>query len=57
MTSTVISALRNDRSASDVKFAFNEINEYYVKSNLAKLKTNKAIGLDNISARLLKRLH
>jgi hypothetical protein len=35
-------------------FAFDVIDECFTKSKPNSLKTNKAIGLDNISARLLK---
>ena len=36
------------------EFAFEPITEDFVLRQLKQLKTNKAIGLDNISARLLK---
>jgi hypothetical protein len=36
------------------KFSFTPITEEFVLNELRHLKTNKAIGLDNISARLLK---
>ena len=36
------------------EFAFEPITEDFVLHQLKELKTNKAIGLDNISARLLK---
>ena len=48
------SSLHNEHPQSEVKFFFKEIDECYVKSKLKSLKTNKVIGLDNISARLLK---
>lgn len=35
-------------------FKFRAVNERFVKENLKNLKTNKACGLDKISARLLK---
>ena len=44
----------NERPQSEVKFSFEEIDECYVKAKLKSLMTNKAIGLDNISVRLLK---
>ena len=36
------------------QFVFQPITENFVLSQLKSLKTNKAIGLDNISARLIK---
>lgn len=35
-------------------FTFQEVNESFVNSQLKQLKRNKAIGLDGISARMLK---
>ena len=35
-------------------FAFHEVDESFVHKHLKQLKTNKAIGLDGISARMLK---
>jgi hypothetical protein len=35
-------------------FAFDVIDECFIKSKVKSLKTNKAIGLDKISARLQK---
>ena len=43
-----------EKPQPEVRFTFTDINELFVKTHLRKLKTNKAIGLDNISARLLK---
>ena len=54
VTSTITSAVCKDHLESGVMFAFDVIDECFVKSKLNSLKTNKAIGLDNISARLLK---
>ena len=42
------------RSTDLPKFVFKPITEEFVRRQLKQLKTNKAIGLDNISARLLK---
>ena len=42
------------RSTDLPKFAFKPITEEFVHGQLKQLRTNKAIGLDNISARLLK---
>ena len=43
------------RSATKLQsFSLNEVDEETVLKHLLSLKTNKAIGLDNISARLLK---
>ena len=42
------------RSTDLPKFVFKPITEELVRSQLKQLRTNKAIGLDNISARLLK---
>ena len=54
VTSTITSAVCKDHLESGVMFAFDVIDECFVKAKLNSLKTNKAIGLDNISARLLK---
>ncbi|CAB4033973.1 Hypothetical predicted protein, partial [Paramuricea clavata] len=54
VTSTITSAVCKDHLESGVMFAFDVIDECFVKSKLNSLKTNKAIGLDKISARLLK---
>ena len=42
------------RSTDLPKFVFKPITEEFVRGQLKQLRTNKAIGLDNISARLLK---
>ena len=43
------------RSATELQsFSLNEVDEETVLKHLLSLKTNKAIGLDNISTRLLK---
>ena len=42
------------RSTNLQKFAFKPITEEFVHGQLKQLRTNKAIGLDNISARFLK---
>ena len=42
------------RSTDLAKFAFKPITEEFVHGQLKQLRTNKAIGLDNISTRLLK---
>jgi len=43
------------RSATTLQsYSLNEVDEETVLKHLLSLKTNKAIGLDNISARLLK---
>ena len=42
------------RSIDLPKFVFKPITEEFVRGQLKQLRTNKAIGLDNISARLLK---
>ncbi|CAB4040619.1 Hypothetical predicted protein, partial [Paramuricea clavata] len=52
--STITAAVCKDHLESGVMFAFDVIDECFVKAKLNSLKTNKAIGLDNISARLLK---
>ncbi|CAB4023166.1 Hypothetical predicted protein [Paramuricea clavata] len=54
VTSTITAAVCKDHLESGVMFAFDVIDECFVKAKLKSLKTNKAIGLDNISARLLK---
>lgn len=41
-------------SKTDAQFGLHCVSEEYVKFELSKLKTNKAIGLDKISAKLLK---
>ncbi len=41
-------------SKTDAQFSLHCVSEEYVKYELRKLKTNKAIGLDKISAKLLK---
>ena len=42
------------RSTDLPKFVFKPITEEFVRDQLKELRTNKAIGLDNISVRLLK---
>jgi hypothetical protein len=41
-------------SKTDAQFSLHCVSEEYVKYELRKLETNKAIGLDKISAKLLK---
>ena len=49
-TSSVL--LKNVTSAYD--FKLNPVSELFVLNELSKMKANKAIGLDKISARLLR---
>ena len=42
------------RSTDLPKFVFKPITEAFVRGQLKQLRTNKAIGLDNMSVRLLK---
>ena len=44
----------NNKINEQSEFAFEPITEDFVLRQLKQLKTNKAIDLDNISARLLK---
>jgi hypothetical protein len=41
-------------ASTSFEFFFGDIDEQFVNKNLHELKTNKAIGLDRVSARLLK---
>ena len=44
------------KSIDLVKFVFKPVTEEFVRGQLKQLRTNKAIGLDNINARPSKRL-
>ena len=48
------SDLSNISTSSITLFCFMPVSEQFVLNELKRLKTNKAIGLDHISARLLK---
>ena len=53
MTNYVFSSF-NDAPKTCATFSFNTIEEVFVHKYLRSMKTNKAIGLDKISSRLLK---
>ena len=48
------SSVNGTRASTFSEFTFGDIDEQFVYKNLRELKTNKAIGLDRVSAHLLK---
>lgn len=54
LPSTAVASVFNCMNKSNVTFSLQHIDETFVLNQLNSLKTNKSIGLDKISARLLK---
>ena len=57
--SSTLSFIRNitypvDTMQTEAIINLSEIDENFVKTHIRKLKTNKSVGLDDISARLIK---